>query len=126
MTQPGREEDRIREALGLPHGALPRVEGRWLRKYFEHLSTALAFPFPAQYTGRDAHSRPRQVIVLTLLNPESTAKVETEGLFCIADDGEKRTELPLQDIVVDPDHPNGQMLEDYWYWFWNWSFDPQI
>jgi hypothetical protein len=34
--------------------------------------------------------------------------------------------VSLVDLEVESDHPNAQLIEDYWYWSWNWRFDPRI
>jgi len=126
MSHPGRDEDRIREALGVPRGALPKVSAPWLHKYFRHLDMELELPFTAKTTGRVGFSRSDDVAVVALIDPATHPAAAEEGLLCLVDDGERQAEVPLQDVVVDADHPNHQSLEDYWYWFWNWSFDPRI
>ncbi len=125
MVQDSREK-RIRAALGLPHGPLPKVERRWLCGYYAHLALKLSIPFTAQYTGEGSGARPLTVAVADLLDPEETSTAEADGLICVADDASGRRELPLVDIEVDIEHANYQLLEDYWYWFWNWRFDPRI
>lgn len=122
MVQDSREK-RIRAALGVPRGALPQVEGRWLRVYYEHLTGKLAMPFSALYTG-EGGARPAVVTVTALLDPDRTA--DADGLFCVVDENGGGQDLPLVDIEVDVDHANFQLLDDYWYWFWNWRFDPRI
>ena len=109
MSQHGRDEERIRAALGLPHGALPKVEGSWLSKYYLHLCMELEMPFTATTTGRDSFTRPREVSVTALVDPETTPGSADEGLFCLVDDGDRKIEVPLQDIVVEADHPNHQL-----------------
>ena len=126
MSHPGKDEDRIRKALGVPHGALPKVEDKWLAKYYRHLSVELEMPFTARTTGRDGFASADDISVVALVDPSATPAATEQGLFCVVDDVERRIEVPLQDIVVDADHPNHQLIEDYWYWFWNWSFDPRI
>ena len=119
-------EGRIRAALGLALGHLPKVERRWLHCYYEHLAAKLSIPFTAQYTGEGGCSRPILVTVVALLDPEEASGHEADGLVCAAHEGSQQRDLPLVDIEVEADHPNYQLLDDYWYWFWNWRFDPRI
>ncbi len=123
MTQDNRE-NRILAALALARGPLPKVERRWLHVYYEHLAARLSFPFTGQYTGEGSGLRPFPVSVVALVDPEGG--VEVEGIACVTHDGSLERNLPLVHIEVATEHPNYQLLDDYWYWFWNWRFDPQI
>ncbi|MCX7427870.1 MAG: hypothetical protein NTW96_19855 [Planctomycetia bacterium] len=124
--QPDDRESRVRAALGLPGGPLPRVERRWLRNYHKHLTAHLRLPFAAHYTADLARVRESVplVTVVALIDPGETS--EYDGLVCLAHDEREQLRLSLVDIEVDADHPNFQLLDDYWYWFWNWRFDPGI
>jgi hypothetical protein len=130
-SEPAAEIDRdgrIRAILGLRGGLLPKVEPRWLRRYYEHLAARLSLPFAAQYVGELGRSQPIAflVTVVALLEPDNTSGECGDGLMCAAQNGDQRLELSLVDVEVEPDHPNFQFLDDYWYWFWNWRFDPRI
>lgn len=125
---PDDRERRIREALGLERGPLPQVQRGWLRSYRAYLTVRLAMPFDAWYTGDLARIGQTilQVSVTGLLDPDEQLGYEFDGLVCLARLGDQTRRLPLVDVEVDPDHPNFQLLDDYWYWFWNWRFDPAI
>ena len=126
--QPDDRESRVRAALGVAAGPLPRVERRWLRSYHNYLSTRLSLPFAAHYTGDLARVRQSVplVTVVALVDPSEESEYESDGLVCLAHDEKEHLRLSLVDIEVDADHPNFQLLDDYWYWFWNWRFDPSI
>jgi hypothetical protein len=128
QEQPDDRESRIRTALGLRGGPLPHVERRWLRGYHAHLAAHLSLPFSAQYAGDLARVRQSVpvVTVVALVDPSEKSEYECDGLVCLAHDERELLRLSLVDIEVDADHPNFQLLDDYWYWFWNWRFDPRI
>ncbi len=119
---------RIRAALGLSGGSLPRVQIRWLHSYHEHLVACLEFPFQARYAGETwlSHRAASFVAVVSLLDPGMNPGRESSGLLCRVQRSGEEVELPLADLEVGDDSPNYQLIEDYWYWFWNWRFDPQI
>lgn len=117
------QEARVRAALGLSAGPLPAVGRRWLEKYYDHLAGRLSFPFEARYAEQ---SNSFSVTVSALLAPNHHALDEYAGLVCQTTLGAQDREIPLVDLEIDEDHPNFQLLEDYWYWVWNWRFDPQI
>jgi hypothetical protein len=125
---PGRQERRIRSALGLTGGPLPPVARQWLRAYYAYLLDRLAFPFEAQYAGEyifpGVLSIP--VTVVGLVDPEVTPDQENSGLLCRALRGQQELRVPLSDVEIEDSRPNFQLIEDYWYWFWNWRFDPSI
>jgi hypothetical protein len=128
---PARADDRdsrIRAAIGLHRGLLPRVRTRWLRSYYEHLISRLLLPFPARYAGdvRPSLSADSQVTVLDLIDPGGDPGFESSGLVCRVRARDALDDLPLVDLEVDESSPNYLLLEDYWYWFWNWRFDPKI
>lgn len=116
-------EDRIRAALGLRRrGELPGVGKETLRRYYDHLTANLSFPFGARYPEPvGLHEEIiRTVTVVGLLRPAKNLDCECPGLVCKAHRGEQRIELSLADLEVDADDPNHELIEDYWYWFWNW------
>jgi hypothetical protein len=66
------------------------------------------------------------VTVVELLLPADKRAQDETGLKCNALRGTELSEIPLVDLELETDHPNAQLIEDYWYWFWNWQFDPKI
>jgi hypothetical protein len=123
------QEGRIRTALGLARGPLPKVKTEWLRKYCDYLSSRLIFPFRASYTEELSENREpvaASIEVFGLVDPIEMPNLESTALLCRAMRKVQEEEIPLVDLEVDEDHPNFQLLEDYWYWIWNWRFDPQI
>ncbi|MGA2031271.1 MAG: calcium-binding protein [Thermoguttaceae bacterium] len=122
------QESRIRAALGVRTGTLPKVEIACLRKYYAYLAARLVLPFAAQAAvdpGR-IHPLRSEITVVRLVDPDQTVASESSGLLCQSRSGEEQFDLSLVDVEVDEAHPNFQLIEDYWYWFWNWRFDPQI
>lgn len=130
MTSPRADERdiRIRQALRIADGPLPKVRSVWLINYYEHLLARLQFPFPTRYAEDIWQSDHAGFVhtVLALLDPGSNSDCEHSGLLCRVRKGEDEVELPLSDLEVEEDNPNFQLIEDYWYWFWNWRFDPGI
>jgi hypothetical protein len=120
------QEARIRLALGLQRGPLPALGQGWLRKYHDYLLAHLSMPFEAQCAADTASFRgpTDPVEVLAILDP--LRHPDDVGLVCQVRRGPQEEQVPLVDLEVDEDHPNYQLLEDYWYWVWNWRFDPQI
>jgi hypothetical protein len=127
-SNPKDQETRIRAALGLAHGPLPKVRTEWLHRYYQYLATNLSLPFDAEYA--EDISGYRQVVsaitVVALLHPDEHAKHEEFGLLCRARRGTQELEVPLADVELNANAPNFRLVEDYWYWFWNWRFDPRI
>jgi hypothetical protein len=125
---PSDREGRIRVALGLARGPLPKMGIPWLHNYHEYLAVRLSLPFQARCA--EGIGRLGQfacvVEVIALLNPDETHDIECVGLVCTARCGNQTAELPLVDLEVEAASPNYQPLEDYWYWVWNWRFDPRI
>jgi hypothetical protein len=121
-------DSRIRAAIGLERGFLPRVRIRWLRSYYEHLTSRLLLPFQARYAGDLWPPRlpGTSVTVQDLLDPGRDPIYESSGLLCKVRAGDEGAELPLVDLEVEENSPNYPFIEDYWYWFWNWRFDPKI
>jgi len=122
------QEDRIRQALGIAQGALPKVECSWLQRYYEYLIAKMSFPFEARYPGDRGPLRQlvSLVNVVGLVDPAGNPNSDDWGLLCTVQHGPLTAQLPLVDMEVADKHPNAQFIEDYWYWFWNWRFDPKI
>lgn len=119
---------RIRLALGMCRGELPRVEIGTLRRYYQHLQTLLALPFlarcPEDATCARLHAEVATVVAL--VDPDEMLDPESSGLVCRALRESREITIPLADLELDERHPNHQLIEDYWFWFWNWRFDPRI
>jgi hypothetical protein len=123
------QEARIRAVLGLSRGPLPKVNAEWLRKYHRFLAAELTFPFQARYSEEISANREpfvSEVEVFALVHPDEMPEIERTALLCRVLRDVQEEEVPLVDLEVDEDHPNSQLLEDYWYWIWNWRFDPRI
>lgn len=123
------QEQRIRTALGLNNGPLPKVGIEWLRKYYVHLAANLILPFDCQHTEEvGLYQQPMyaKAKVLLLLDPDKHSVDEYSGLVCRIQKEDKEMEVPLVDLEVDETGTNFQLMEDYWYWIWNWRFDPHI
>ena len=122
------QESRIRAALGLEFGPIPEVQSEWLHRYYEYLEANLSLPFDAEYAEDIAGYRQlvSPITVVLLLHPDDHDRHEDFGLLCRARRASQSIELPLADVELTKDSPNGQLIEDYWYWFWNWRFDPRI
>jgi hypothetical protein len=125
---PVSQEGRILTALGLTRGPLPRVSLDCLAKYYSYLAANLQFPFDAGCPEESGFVRAwtSVVTVVQLLSPTASSADEDEGLRCRVFRGAVATEVSLVDLEVENDHPNAQLIEDYWYWSWNWRFDPRI
>lgn len=123
-----RQEDRIREALGIRRGPLPNVQYPWLLHYHRYLEARLVFPFEAEYAEDlfDYRQRISSVTVVAVLDPQDSRGHEDTGLLCRVLRGSEEVEIPLVDLELPEESPNSQLLEDYWYWIWNWRFDPGI
>lgn len=117
-------EVRIRAALGVAGDELmPGVRLEALRKYHDHLTANLTFPFEGRLSDpigphRDTRSPLR---FIRLLNLDGYCPEEMYGLICKAEQNGERIELPLDRIDVLDDSPNRQLLEDYRYWMANWA-----
>jgi hypothetical protein len=113
---------RVRSALGLRNGQLPKVSLETLTQYYKHLSARLSFPFVAYYPES---TNPQDEVdfncmVLELLDPRKHLRDEFDGIFCRTRKGGLAVDLPLIDLEVPEYDPNFRLLEDYWYWLWNW------
>lgn len=117
-------EDRIRVVLGVAGDEpIPAVRLEALRKYYDHLTANLVFPFEGRLAApvgphRDTRSPLR---VLRLLDVDSYEPEEMYGLICKAEQNNERIELPLDRIDLPDGSPNRQLLEDYGYWMRNWG-----
>ena len=127
-SKPQSQEGRILAALGLLRGPLPHAVTKWLIRYRDYLAAHLCLPFEARCPEDTGAIRPwtSSVMVVELLAPSDDLAQNGSGLKCKAMRGAEATAVPLIDIEVEADHPNAQLIEDYWYWFWNWQFDPKI
>ena len=127
-AKPQTQEGRILAALGLLRGPLPHAVAKWLIRYHNHLAAHSCLPFEARCPEEAGVLRPwtSSVMVVELLPPCHQSAQDGVGLKCKAIRGAAATEVPLIDLEVETDHPNAQLIEDYWYWFWNWQFDPGI
>jgi hypothetical protein len=116
------QRERILAALGETGGEIPKVDEISLRRYYEYLSARLAFPYPARYPYSAARWQEvaNDFQVLGLLDPSHRLGGSYDGIFCKTVNGNYEVNLPLIEIEAPHDHPNYQLLEDYWYWFWNW------
>jgi hypothetical protein len=123
-----KQEERIREALGLTRGPLPNIEHRWLHRYYRFLLAHVELPFDAEYVEEVPGYGPRvsSVRVVGLIDPRRDHRGENTGLLCRAYRDDEELEIPLVDLELPEESSNGRLLEDYWYWIWNWRFDPVI
>jgi hypothetical protein len=128
VPKPQTQEGRILIALGLLRGPLPHAVAKWLMRYYAYLAAHLHLPFEARCPEDSGVLRPwtSNVTVVELVAHCDPAGQDETGLKCRAMRGEETIEIPLIDIEVQSNHPNAQLIEDYWYWFWNWQFDPKI
>jgi len=83
------------------------------------LAARLALPFKARYCP-EAEPGERLVTVVAILDPREWDRGTHLGLLCAVRLGGVESVAPLFELEVADDHPNFQLLEDYWYWFWNW------
>ena len=127
-SKPQTQEGRILAALGLLRGPLPHATPQWLVRYCDYLAARLCLPFDARCPEDTGVVRPwtSNVTVVEILAPADHPAQDGTGLKCKALRGAEVTEIPLINLEVEADHPNLQLIEDYWYWFWNWQFDPKI
>jgi hypothetical protein len=116
------QRQRILAVLAEPGGEIPKVNEKTLLQYYEFLLDRLTFPYPARYP----HSAVRwqeianDFLVFGLLDPSHRLGGGYDGIFCKTKNGNYEVHLPLIELEAPHDHPNYQLLEDYWYWFWNW------
>ena len=116
------QKDRIMMAFGLTSDRLPKVDEDTLFRYYEYLSANLSFPFAAYYP-HPTNTREQGEFccyVLELLDPANHFGDEFDGIFCKTRKGKYELKLPLIELELPQDHPNCQLIDDYWYWFWNW------
>ena len=121
-SKPLTQEGRILAALGLARGPLPHAVTQWLLRYYAYLAAHLCLPFEARCPEDSGVIRPwtSSVMVVELMAPADQSAQGGAGLKCKALRGAEATEVPLIDLEVERNHPNAQLIEDYWYWFWKW------
>jgi hypothetical protein len=122
-TCPGEKQtDRIRTALGVASGGLPKVDEETLAQYYTYLAAKLSFPFVAYYPepSKPQEKTEFRCTVLELLDPAKHLSDEFDGIFCKTRKGSFEVNLPVIELHVSGDSPNSQLIEDYWFWFWNW------
>jgi hypothetical protein len=106
--------------LGLrARSPLPEADESTLLRYYQYLATRLALPFKARHCP-EAEPGERVVTVVAILDPREWDRGTHLGLLCAVRLGGVESIAPLFELEVGDDHPNFQLLEDYWYWFWNW------
>jgi hypothetical protein len=113
---------RLMRVFELTGDRLPKVEEATLLHYYHYLSARLSFPFIAHYP-HPTNAREQSEFrcqVLKLLDPTNHFGDVFDGLFCKTRKGKYELKLPLIEVELPQDHPNCQLIEDYWFWFWNW------
>ncbi len=122
-SSPGADQpNRIREALGVTRGGLPKVDQDTLARYYAYLSANMSLPLTAYYPQpMNAQEKTQfRCTVLELLDPTQYLGDEFDGIFCKTGKGNFEVNLPLIELHIPRDTPDFQLIEDYWYWFWNW------
>jgi hypothetical protein len=119
---PDCRSDRIKAALGVVRGPLPKVDENTLARYHEYLAAHLTLPFVAYYPEptNPREERDFRCTVVELLDPASEAGDLIDGIFCKTRKGKYEINLPLIELELPEDDPNVQWIDDFWYWFWNW------
>lgn len=112
----------IRTALGEGWRRLPTVDGITLRRYYRYLSQNLSLPFAAWHRqpsllGGDEEDR---CTVVELIDPATGLGDESDGIFCKVRIGQQERTVPLTELVLSLDEPNGPLVEHYGDWFWHW------
>lgn len=123
VPSPGVDQtERIRAALGLATGDLPRVGQDTLARYYAYLSMNMSLPFTAYYPQPTCVQENSQFrcTVLELLDPTQHLGDEFDGICCKTRKGKFEVNLPLIELHVPHGNPQFQLIEDYLYWFWNW------
>ena len=116
------QTERIRTALGVKGGRLPRVDEDSLARYYRYLAARLPLPFAAYYP-EPMNPRERTEFhcsVEELLDPAQHLGDEFDGIYCRVRKGDFTVNLPLIELHAPADSVQSQLIEDYWYWFWNW------
>jgi hypothetical protein len=114
---PGKQEDRIRAALGgTTDDAMPPVERATLLKYLQYLKANLAFPFPATYSH---HNGKRQIVhKVSVVGMSDEFPIKDEyGLVCVVKDDQEQWEVPVVLLEVGKEDHNARHLKDYRRWF---------
>jgi hypothetical protein len=111
------QEDRIRSVFGLASDdPLPEVEEDSLLTYYERLMAGLRFPLLTDL--RQMHPAQAVLRSVTVLGLVDKSRVnEADGIPCrvVSETGER--ELPLHELLGDPESPEGRLIEDYAHWF---------
>ncbi len=116
------QTERIKAALGVTTGELPKVDEETLARYYAYLSARLPLPLTAYYPQpRTAQEKAEfRCTVVELLDPTRYLGDEFDGIFCKVRKGAFEVNLPLLELHVPEGSASFQLIEDYWYWFWNW------
>lgn len=116
------QDDRIRAVFVLTRDdLLPNVNEASLRIYRKHLVANLVFPFTATWVPESEFKRIAEMVKVHALNGFENDQWcdETYGLFCKAESGRGRIEVPLAEQEKVKGKPNAQILSDYRYWICN-------
>ena len=106
-------------------------DDKLLRRYYDHLSEHLVFPFEAQYVIRRGNQRVKYAITVEkLIDPDIVKAADRDDsarLYCSGTDSNGQLiETPLQKVACDH-MPQKQLLDDYRSWigeiFFDWAFD---
>ena len=99
----------------------PVVSLESLQIYHDYLKIQLVFSIFALYEQKIEPFKTTRwdIKVLGLFGIEFTSDVEFYGLFCEADRGRQKIQIPLADVEVMEKGNNDILIEDYKTWFWN-------
>ncbi len=116
---PDDQEDRIRMVFGLTSDdPLPSSSPETEQAYFEHLRDHLQFPIKAKYWCDLTEAVQGPVVVIGLHHPDER---ELGGVLCTLETSKRGVEIPLSQLLLDAEDPNGEMIEDYRYWIWDYQ-----
>lgn len=118
------QEERIRQVFGIPsEDPLPPVREDTLARYYAFIVDKLTFPFEAVCcpNGGDARQLIHYVRVLGLIDPGQIRQSNLHGLYCLAENAKGSLQLPLTELGLRDEGPNGQIVDDFAYWFVNWQ-----
>jgi hypothetical protein len=108
--------DRVRALFGLTSDdPLPEVNAASLRRFREHLSERLQFPFPALHRADPSSVRllVEPATVLSLLPFDEG----DDALFVdVLIEGGDQEAVPLETVMPDPRSPGGRLVADYGFW----------
>lgn len=118
------QEDRVRAVFGLTSDdPLPDADEDSSHDYFMYLAGELSFPFEAdwEHASGPVSARKERVTVVGLSESEDEPVVDDMyGLLCRCRRGERITELPLTELIVQQRGRNRQLVKDYSFWSTNW------